>query len=215
MLRAALGLHRWVLAFSALGLLCAVACGGAGKSPEFELLEFEAVPTPAVAFEGGGQGVSVDGKILDEINYLYGYQVLLDELVLLNRDLVNMTLFEAGMSPGLDWVIDVHNITREADEMFSLVLSQRISHVQRERHGGMYLRGLEIVQVLAYGADRLMAAALQIGPSGRDLEVMSKDEVNRFRTFVREAGFFFRDADDLLIVQVKEVGARINEVGLR
>ena len=208
--------HRWALGFMTLLLVFSVACfGGGGESDEVALLEFEPEPTQVSEDDGVERVFSVDGQILDEINFLFGYEVLLEDLVRLNHDFVRMAESDTGASVGLDWVIDVHNITREADELFSLLLSQRISHVQRERHGEMYLRGLEIIQVLAYGADRLMAAALEIGPSGRDLEVMSQDEVNRFQTFVREAGFFFRDADEILELQVEEVGARIGEVGLR
>ena len=208
--------HRLALGFMTLFLVFSVACfGGGGESGEIGLIEFEAEPTQVPEDDGVDRAFSVDGEVLDEINFLYGYEVLLEDLVRLNHDFVRMAEYDTGVSLGLDWVIDVHNVTREADELFSLVLSQRISHVQRERHGGMYLRGLEIIQVLAYGSDRLMAAALEIGPSGRDLEVMSQDEVNRFQTFVREAGFFFRDADELLELQVEEVGARIGEVGLR
>ena len=208
--------HRWVLGFMTLVLVFSVACfGGGGASDEVSMLEFEAEPTQVSEDDGVERVFSVEGVILDEINFLFGYEVLLEDLVRLNHDFVRMSEADTGESVGLDWVIDVHNITREANELFSLLLSQRISHVQRERHGEMYLRGLEIIQVLAYGADRLMAAALEIGPSGRDLEVMSQDEVNRFQTFVREAGFFFRDAEEILELQVEEVGARIGEVGLR
>ena len=163
------------------------------------------------------KSIGVDGLVLEEINYLYGHQVWLESLVRLNRDMASV-LESAGKSKepvGLDWVIDVHNVTTYADEIFGLTLAKNTPVAQRESYSGLYLAELEVIQVMAFGRDRLLSAALVLGPAGRTVGVLDTGESATFNTFLREADFFLRDSERLLDQQTKLVGAALARVRIR
>ena len=159
--------------------------------------------------------VSVRPLVLEELNYLLGHQAWLESLRQLNRDMVRMIEESGEDEAGLPWVVDVHEVTRESDDVFALVLSVEIPDTQVPAHFEIYLSALQTVQVMAYGSDRLLASALVVGPSGRLVSDLGVEEEVRFKTYSREAAFFLRDAERLLDDDFDRVLDAIADVGLR
>ena len=77
------------------------------------------------------------------------------------------------------------------------------------------MRMLESVQVMGLGLDRVLSAALTVGPTGRSLLHMNSREVDEFETLMREATFYLRDSDRLVESQLESVGDSIGQVRLR
>ena len=210
---------RWILCVSLVVVMAGCSFGGGAAEEEFELMAFE---------EEGGVGdvgdgaleqplvhdVSVEPLILEELNYLLSHQAWLETLRQLNRDM--LVMLESGDGDiGLPWVVDVHEVTRESDELFAFVLGADIPATQAPAHFEIYLSALQTVQMMAYGSDRLLASALVVGPSGRLVSDLTVDDGVRFKTYSREASFFLRDAETLLEDDLEAVGDAISNVGLR
>ena len=217
-----------LLAFS--GLLCLLLLSSAGclfggadasEGDEFALMEFDdEEPTPEPV-EERAESVSLDLLVLEEINYLYARQVMLEQLQKLNRDLTALQELETGRRGGqdedigLDWVIDVFEVVYDADELFNLVVSLPVPDYQREKHADLFISELEAVQVMSFGSARLLEAATVIGPGGREVDGLSPYEFGRFHTLVREAGYFLRDSGSLIERQLELLSATIGRVYLR
>ena len=206
--------------FLVLCLLFSVGCGGGDG--ELGMLEFgpdDEVPDYSDS-PSGSQGVSslalsVNPNVLIEIRFLYEHQVRMETLQQLNRDLTNLLEYEGPSDVDLDWVIEVHDVTEEADEFFLLVTSQRVPESQRNSYEHAFVGMLEAVQVMGLGLDRVLSAALTVGPTGRSLLHMSPREVDEFDTLIREARFYLRDSDRLVEGQLDAVGDSIGQIRLR
>ena len=216
----AVGLHRRsVLAFSAMLflLLLLPACFGGGG--EFGLMEFEDVPpseeSPELVSQEELGSFAVSTFVLQELNYLYTHQVWLETLRRLNRDLSELSSGHSGTGGSLDWVISVHEVIREADALFNIFSALEIPEAQRPAHQSLFLDGLEAVEVMAYGSDRLLAAALVLGPSGRTAADLSMSDRTKYYSLTRESAFFLRDSGRLIDQQIKNVTATLGRVGLR
>ena len=212
---------RTLIAVCVVTFLLAVACGGGGED-DFGLMTFDGEPADGSSEGAAGSfeaprpsDVAVSGLVLEEVNYLFSHQVWLESLQQLNRDMMTSLELDTEGSPGLDWVIEAHQLTRDADELYAFVLASDIPEAQRPTHFSLRLEGLRVVQVMAYGSDRLLAAALVIGPTGRVAADLSPGEYTRFQTYVREARFFLRDAERLLEDDIEELGGVISAVNLR
>ena len=68
---------------------------------------------------------------------------------------------------------------------------------------------------MAYGSDRLLAAALVLGPSGRTAADLSMSDRTKYYALTRESTFFLRDSGRLIDQQIKNVTATLGRVGLR
>ena len=73
----------------------------------------------------------------------------------------------------LDWVIEVHQVTRESDRFFGILTSLKVPESQRDQYKHLQIGMLETIQVAGYGSDRLLAASVIVGPSGRSMLNMS------------------------------------------
>ena len=219
---------RYLAVLSAVVLLIfsSVACGllgggdGESASQELEVLTWDDEGEPVVEEAALIQEqivIGFDGLVLEEVTYLYTQQVGLESLRRINRDLISLIedAKQASEPVGLDWVVSVHDYVRIADELFALHLGRPTTPEQRAEYGDVFLSGLETVQVMDYGADRLLAAALVVGPSGRSLDVMSEAEVQEFERLVRESSFFLRDASRLVELSIEEVSSAVGGVDLR
>lgn len=156
------------------------------------------------------------GPVFAEIRFLYNFQVRLERLQRMVRDL-NGTLEPSGGRGGydLEWVIAVHEVTRESDDLFRTLTSLRLPESQREQYEYLYVGMLEVVQVAGYGSDRLLAAAVLVGPSGRTAQQLGAEDADRFHTLLREARFFLSDATGRIDREVEEVGRSVGGLSLR
>ena len=111
--------------------------------------------------------------------------------------------------------MEVHEVTRESDDYFLALTSMELPESQRDQYGYLHIGTLEVVQVAALGSDRLLAAAVLVGPSGRSLLNMGDDERDEFETRIREARFYLADATARAELVVEEAGRAAGGLSLR
>lgn len=218
---------RW-RAFGALALVlvlllalsggCALVRGGGDENADpaegLEILEFGPDPTP-VPVEEEVRNLAVSGLALEELNYLYHRQVLMEQLRVVQRDLEQLQGFEGGAGAGLGWVIDVHDAVHGADLIFEQVLGMEVPEYQRDKHAEMYLSELELIQVMNFGAARLLEAATVLGPGGRTADGLELEDSRRFQVLVRESGYFLSRSGSMLDARIEAVGGALGGVRLR
>ena len=200
------------------GLLGFGGDGGSDGSLDMEMIQFAddlPTPEPEDAAAAAVRSLRIDPDILVEINFLYNFQVRLEGLRQVVRDLNSMLDYSGPGDIDLDWVAEVHEVTRESDDYFKVLTSLDVPGSQREQYEYLYISMLEIVQVSGYGADRLLAAAVIVGPSGRSMLNLSGEEVDEFQTLMRESEFFLSDAERLVDRRITEAGRAISGLGLR
>ena len=206
------------LVFSSLFLGCGLlglGGGEAGPSQEMEIIDFfDDVPTPEPE-EVVARALVVDPAVLVAVHFLYDFQVRLEGLRQVVRDLSSMLDYSGPGDVDLDWVAEVHEVTRESDDYLRVLTSLKVPESQREQYEYLYVGMLEAVQVSGYGADRLLTAAVVVGPSGHSMLNMSVEEVDQFETLVRESRFFLSDAQDRVESNITEVGRVISGLSLR
>ena len=177
-------------------------------------------PGAAGSVDGAGDGVfvspvSINPEVLIEIHFLYSFQVRMEGLRQVIRDL-NAGLEHSGPADvDLDWVIEVHQVTRESDRFFQLLTSMDVPESQRDQYQHLQIGMLETIQVAGYGADRLLAASVIVGPSGRSMLNMSDGEVDEFETLLRESRFFLSEAESRMTRQMGEVVRAVGGLVLR
>ena len=179
------------------------------------MLEFDQVqPTPQ-PLEDIVKGLTLNPEVLVEVRYLYGHQVMLEDMRRVSRDLQSLLSYSGPGDVDLEWVIQVHEVTAEADEVFGRLTSSRIPGPLRERYEDLFLDLLDAIQVTGYGADRLLAASIKVGPSGRTLMAMSGQELADFETLVREGRFYLMDGGRLIEKQLSGMDGLIGKLRLR
>ena len=197
------------------GLLGLGGDGDSEESLDMGMIQFaDDLPTPE-SEDAAARDLNIDPAILEEIHFLYNFQVRLEGLRQVVRDLNSMLDYSGPGDIDLDWVAEVHEVTRESDDYFKVLTSLEVPVSQREQYEYLYIAMLESVQVSGYGADRLLAAAVVVGPSGRSMLNMSGEEVDAFQTLMRESRFFLADAESLVDRRITEVGRAISGLGLR
>ena len=185
------------------------------ESLDLDMIQFsDDVPTPEPE-EEVALALSIDPNILVEIHFLYNFQVRLEGLRQVVRDLHSMLDYSGPGDIDLDWVAEVHEVTRESDDYFKVLTSLDVPVSQREQYQYLYIGMLESIKVSGYGADRLLAAAVIVGPSGRSMLNMSEEEIDAFQTLMRESRFFLSDAERLVDLRVTEVGRSVSGLRLR
>ena len=207
-----------ILTVLSLSLGCGIlpGFGGDSEAPELGMIEFdddgEIVLEPEEII---ARALSIDPEVLIEIRFLYYFQVRLERLRQVIRDLNSAVEHSGPADVNLDWVIEVHEVTRESDDFFRVLTSLDVPESQREQYQHLQIGMLETVQVAAYGADRILAASVVVGPSGRSMLNMDIEETDRFETLLREARFFLSDAASRVEREVDEVSRAVGGLGLR
>ena len=105
------------------GLLGFGGDGDSEDSLEMDMIQFsDDVPTPEPE-EEVALALSIDPNILVEIHFLYNFQVRLEGLRQVVRDLHSMLDYSGPGDIDLDWVAEVHEVTRESDDYFKVLTS--------------------------------------------------------------------------------------------
>ena len=195
-------------------------CGLFEGEEDFELMVFE----EDLGEGSGGQGAAaftevvafgVDPEILVEVKFLYGHQVRLERLQRVIRDLMALAEYENASEVDLEWVAEVHGVTEESEYFFDAVLGMRVPQGLMVAYNTLLVGALETVEMTQFGSDRLLAAAVKVGPNGRGLLTMPEDEADEFHTFIRETRFYLRDSERLIEKEMDSVGDAIAGVRLR
>ena len=184
------------LSLSGCGMLGLGGDGdGEAEAESLDLIDFgDDLPTPEPD-QVVAEALSVDPGSLVEISFLYNFQVRMERLQRMIRDLDSTSDYSSPSDVNLEWVAEVHEVTREADDFFRELTSLEFPDAQRIQYEYLYVGMLEAVQIAGFGSDRLLAAAVLVGPSGRSLLNMEGVEADRFDALIRESEFFLRDAE--------------------
>ena len=208
-----------ILTALSLSLGCGIIPGFGGEDEDADLGMIEFADDGEIVLEPeeiiAGALSSIDPEVLIEIRFLYYFQVRLERLRQLIRDLNSAVEHSGPVDVNLDWVIEVHDVTRESDDFFRVLTSLDVPESQREQYQHLQIGMLETVQVAAYGADRILAASVVVGPSGRSMLNMDIEEIDRFETLLREARFFLSDATSRVEREIDEVSQAVRGLGLR
>ena len=208
-----------ILTAVSLSLGCSILPGFGGdfEAPELGMIEFDddegelfLEPEEIIA-----QALSIDPEVLIEIRFLHYFQVRLERLRQVIRDLNSAVEHSGPADVDLDWVVEVHEVTRGSDDFFRVLTSLEVPKSQRDQYQYLHIGMLETIQVAGYGADRLLAASVVVGPSGRSMLNMNIEETDRFETLLREAKFFLSNADSRVDREVEEVSRAVGGLGLR
>ena len=201
-------------------LVLPAGCGLFEGEKDFELMVFE----EDVGDGSGGQGgavvtevveFGVNPEILDEVKFLYGHQVRLERLQRVIRDLIALAEYENPSEVDLEWVAEVHGVTEESEYFLDSVTKMVVPPGLMAAYSNLLVGALETVEITQFGSDRLLAAAIKVGPNGRGLLTMPEDEADEFHTFIRETRFYLRDSEGLIENEMDNVGDAISGVRLR
>ena len=212
-------LRPFCLVFLLLLLSLSVGCGflgfGGDEEEELGLIEFEDDGFVPEEPEAARRSLYIPPEVLVEIRFLHNLQVRMEGLQQVVRDLLSATGYSGPSDVNLDWVIEVHEVTRESDRFFKVLVAMDIPDSQRAQYDYLYVGMLEVVQVSSYGSDRLLAASVLVGPSGRSMVNMTSEEIDEFETLIREAGFFLNDANARSKSRIRELSRAVSGLGLR
>ena len=214
---------RWpVIALLAVLLPVLAACSGeedlsAGLDFETFLAEVEEDGAPVAEVEPGPYSrLDVSHERLVRISYVHGIQTLVREVTASSRDVERLVEdVAAGDSASLDWVVQVHDMHRASEELRIRSYGHELAEVLVLDYVDFHASFLEGVQVFAQASDRLLQAAIVLGPSGRKATDLPPEQLAEFRTLVGEAAFFARDTEVLLTRSAEDLQSLIQELHLR
>lgn len=203
----------------AVALVAWAGCGGGGPASEEELAEEDGIgeiqfvdePTreavPAEQVDVIGRFVQETAILLPDMEFLDTQAFYLDELQRVARDF--QSHIEAGEEEGtgLEWVVDVHETVLDWDEIQAVLAQQEFSEDHRVRYGEIYVGLVEAYYRLAFSADRVLGAAVILGPSGRVVEELALDERRRYRILLKQADYFGKLADEKIGEIIESVDA--------
>lgn len=181
---------------------------------EIGMIDFGDDPTPEPLSVVSAR-VGVPPEVLVEINFLYSLQVSWESLRGINRDMQGLLEYGGPGEVGVEWVVQVHDVSHEADRLFRRLTAMGVPASQRAQYEDNYLDLLEAVRITGFGGDRVLAAALRVGPTGRTVVTMPDPEREEFLVLTRESSFYLRDAEKLIERGIERVGEAISGVGLR
>ena len=159
-------------------------------------MEFDDVPgVQATVVAEAEFALSPKEELLIEVTYVYTHMILLETLQQINRDMQLLLEYDTKSDVDLEWVIEVHDVTAHAEEFFDRAASLKVPVSLQSKYTGSLLDFLEGMQWTGFGSDRLLAASLTVGPSGRSLQVMNRQEEEVFERFKRESEYYLRKAE--------------------
>ena len=198
-------------------LSAGVACGGGGDGDDpladFGIMTFddlpEAAPEPTVP------ALDLREDWILEVGFLHARVVMAESLRRTVRDLSALTESPGG-TPGLEWVVAVHEATLAAEGFFDRTLQTDTPAAMQDRYYDLRRQYVEAVQMAGFGSDRLLGASLVIGPDGRTAAELSAVEREEYDRLLREAEFYLSHAErmnELLVSGYQDLleGLRLEE----
>ena len=191
-----------------------------GSAESLELIEFSD-DAPAQSSSSTSVSVPVSdfyeipGELLIEVDYMFAHVIYLRVLSRLNQDLITLSESRPGSEFDLDWVVEVHELTLEAENIYRILSAVRVPRTNEHVYLDYKLRMLEVVQVSAEGATRLLAASVLLGPSGRSSLNLSVTEKVEFDSLLRQSSFYLEEAAEFLEDEQERVSSAVSTISLR
>ena len=217
----------WALLVSAF-LLIFAACGDDDPSAG---LDFESFLEDASSVEGAvAEGDAlIDSVVPNPYSRLDGHHERLirvsyvsrhaylgpGRLPLLTGDIENLVDTGRTSEAGLDWVVAVHDMHRASEELRFRAYAYEVNEVLVLDYVDFHASFLEGVQVFSRSADRLLQAAIVLGPSGRSVNDLPTDVRSDYNSLVSEGGFFSQDTEVLVTRSSEDLQALVQELRLR
>ena len=126
---------------------------------------------------------------------------LVRETTTANRDIEGLVDTGRTNESGLDWVVAVHDMHRSSEELRFRAYAYEVNEVLVLDYVDFHASFLEGVQVFSQSADRLLQAAIVLGPSGRSVNDLSADVRSDYNSLVSEGGFSFRRTPKFLLTR--------------
>ena len=144
-----------------------------------------------------------------QVDVIYSNQVRLERLQQVNRDMIKLLEVTNPGEINRDWVVKTHQAVEDADWPFEEASNYRRPAGQVEEFGDYHVPALAAVQLGGYGDSRLLAAAaLLVGPEGRNLLNFTDSERDRYDILVREARFYLNEAESQFSELSEEIASR-------
>ena len=208
-------LRRWCVGWAVLALvvLTTAGCGGGGDD-EFELMSFDDFADEEAVAEVVDDGIRLSEKEswLVEVTHVYSQLILLETLEDMIHDMITVQEYERAQDVDLDWVIEVHEITKDAEDFFLRASRYGLPVSLEEEYDAALLVFFEAVQISGFGSDRLLAASLTVGPSGRSLQVMHQPEVETFERLTRESEYYLKSSLRMVERQIEDFRGRVGGI---
>ena len=216
----------WALLASAF-LLIFAACGDDDPASG---LDFESFLEDTSAAEGAvAEGDALIDSVLPNpysrldghherlvrVSYVHDMLTLVRETTTANRDIEGLVDTGRTNESGLDWVVAVHDMHRSSEELRFRAYAYEVNEVLVLDYVDFHASFLEGVQVFSQSADRLLQAAIVLGPSGRSVNDLSADVRSDYNSLVSEGGFFSQDTEVLLTRSSEDLQVLIQELRLR
>ena len=193
---------RWMVRFfptllASLALVALLGCAGGEEPFEFEFDDLEAEETgPPPTLDPFRRLTGQDLRIV-RLKYLHDVGAMLGQIERSRRQIVRL-IEDAADPVSTDWVVDVHTAHRTSEEMrlrfYSFPLPEDIADDYISFHAAF----LETVQMYSFAADRLVASAIVLGPTGRVSTDMEHAQESEFRSLLSESNYYLLDTDLLL-----------------
>lgn len=193
---------RFVLFLAAVALFALVlGCSG----DELEALEFDFSDLPDEEADAGPPPtVDPFARLFDHdqrelrLAYLHDVGAVLYQVERSRRDIVKLIEDALSEPTDLDWVVDAHTAHRSSEELRLRAYSYPLPEEIAEDYITFHAAFLETVQLYAFAADRLLGAAILLGPSGRISSDMLPAESSDYRSMLTEGMYYLLDAELLL-----------------
>ncbi len=201
-----------------LFLFGAVGCssiGLGGGNGEIGLIEFEPDPPTPVPEEVVGLALSMNPDVMQFVSTIYELQLLYESVDRMNRDLVNLVGSGEGDDYGLEWVIEVHEVTQDAETLYRRVAAFRLPENLRSEYDNTFIDLLQVIQLSSVGSDRILSAAILIGPSGRSMRNLQGAELERFERLRRESRLYLNEAQSASDAVGSSLESVVGQMSLR
>lgn len=208
---------RGLLLFFLLLLpLASLACFGS-EDDLFEPIEFgpeDPTATPVTVTEEVVADLAIDGFLMAEIHYLFYYREIAQSLVALNRSFESQSSRSGSQSElDLGWVVDVHDLMARSEEVYTRFFELESDDTIRDKYSRLYLDTLRAIDLMVVGRDRLLSAAILLGPTGRSYSDMLESDQLVFNTLLAEAVYWLRSSGTAAQAVSSAVSEHISRLG--
>lgn len=185
-----------------------LACGGGDEGEDLsEGLVFDFGDTEESADESGDEGpaeapnpfarLTYDEGRHGRVAYVYDVQAFVREMERSRRDMIRLLERAQESGGSVEWVAEVHDAHRISEDFRIRAYNYVLTDDLIDEYVDFHAVFLEAVQLYAHGSDRMLQAAIVVGPGGRSVGDLLPAERTDFESLLSEGGFYLSDAEIL------------------